>query len=105
VTEPAAAFAEAWPAYDRERLAEAVAALAHRVEEKDVRVQLHALSAVIRNLDRQEGSAAERARCAQELDGALAAGNEEAVTAALRRLTAVNREAVRPVDWSAASGG
>jgi hypothetical protein len=105
VNEPADELAEPWPAYDRERLADAVAALADRVEKHDVRAQLHALSAVIRNLGREEIGAAERARCARDLTAALAADDEEAVTTALRRLAAVNREAVRPVDWSAASGG
>lgn len=105
MTGPAEEFAEAWPAHDPERLADAVVALAERVAEPDVRAELHALSAVIRNTGRERAVAAESAARAGRLADALATGDEDAVVAALRQLTAHNREAVRPVDWSAASGG
>lgn len=98
-------FTEAWPAYDPERVAAAVAALAERVAEKDVRVQLHALSAVIRNLGREGMRADERALHAAALAEALAAEDDDGIMGPLRRLTKVNRDTVRPVDWSAASGG
>jgi hypothetical protein len=98
-------FAEPWPAFDPERVADAVAALAERVAEKDVKAQLHALSAVIRNAAREQAEAPERELRSRALAAALATEDEGAVISALQQLTALNREVVRPVDWSAASGG
>ena len=39
-----------WPAVDPRRLADAVAELAERVVEPEVRAQLHALAGIVRNL-------------------------------------------------------
>jgi hypothetical protein len=89
----------AWPPVEPERLADAVELLADRVEERDVRAQLNALAAVLRNVGRESEGEAER----QELQRALAERPDDLDV--LRRLAALNRAAVRPVDWSAVTGG
>jgi hypothetical protein len=92
-----------WPAVDPRRLADAVAELAERVAEPEVRAQLHALAGIVRNLvvPVDEG----RAPLARELAEALASGDEADALAAARALARADREAVVPVDWRAASGG
>src|SRR4051794_32887945 len=93
------------PPVDPVRLADAVAALAGRSGEPEVRAQLHALSGLVRNLDvpavpTGEGTALEAA-----IERAIACEDEPAAIAAMRRLAALERAPIRPVDWSAASGG
>jgi len=87
----------------RERVAAAVTALGRRSAEPDVRAQLAALSALVRNLG--DGPPPARAELEAALDAALAAGDEAAVVAAARALARAERAAVVPVDWSAASHG
>lgn len=94
----------AWPPVSLQRLAESVDRLAGRVAEADVRVQLHALSAVLLNLGAERTGDAERERLMAEY-GRLADRADETAVAVLRRLAALDRAAVTPVDWSAASGG
>jgi hypothetical protein len=91
--------------YSTERLAEAVTALAGRVAEPEARAQLYALGGILRNIaleppDRDARSALERA-----VVGAMRDGDEAAAIAAMRRLAALDRAPLQPVDWSAASGG
>lgn len=95
----------AWPPVPADRLADAVVALAGRIAEPDVRAQLHALSGVLRNLGAEGAGADARDSHERALAAALRDEDERGVLEALRRLSAVNRGAVVPVDWSAASGG
>jgi hypothetical protein len=87
------------------RLADAVTALAGRSAEPEVRAQLHALAGLVRNLDVPAVSADERAALEAEIERAIARDDEPAAVAAMRRLAALERGPIRPVDWSAASGG
>src|SRR5207249_11619004 len=57
----------AWPPVETGRLADALAALAERVAERDVRAQLHALGAVLRNLGGEAAGAEERRALEQAL--------------------------------------
>jgi hypothetical protein len=96
---------KAWPSVDRERLAAAVVALAGRESGPDSSAQLHALAALVRNLGRETGDADARLELEQRVDAALEAGDESAALRTARELTALDRAAVVPVDWTAASGG
>jgi hypothetical protein len=95
--------AEPWPAVEPGRLADAVAALADRVVEPEVRAQLHALAGLVRNLGVPADDA--RTELAGELAHALVAGDETRMLAAARALGRADRAVVQPVDWRAASGG
>lgn len=95
---------EAWPPPPPDRLADAVAALAERVEERDIRAQLHALAGVLRNLGREALDGEARSRIGTELADAVTAGDEQRTIVLMRELARLDRAAVRPVDWSAASG-
>jgi hypothetical protein len=95
----------AWPAPSLARIAANVAALAARVAEPDVRSQLHALAALVENLGGEARDGERRRALEQQLAAALAADDERRALATLRELTALDRAAVHPVDWSAASGG
>ena len=88
-----------------ERLADAVTSLAAGAAEPALRAQLHALSGLVRNIGHRPVPDAGRAALEAALDGALAAEDEAAVIVAMRRLAAPERASIRPVDWSAASGG
>jgi hypothetical protein len=96
---------EAWPAPPSDRLADALAALAGRVGEGDIRAQLHALSGVLRNIGRETLDDEARSRLGAELADAVTAGDEQRTIALMRELARIDRAAVRAVDWSAASGG
>lgn len=87
-----------------ERLADAVAALAARVAERDVRAQLHALGGLLRNLPGPPPDARRHDEAAS-IAAALRDGDEPRALAAAARLARLERDGVRPVDWSAASGG
>ncbi len=95
---------DAWPPVSLRRLSESVAALALRVSEPDVRTQLHALSAVLSNVGAERDGAQERARLIDGLEQRLEREGGLDLQA-LRRLAALDRAAVHPVDWSAASSG
>lgn len=95
----------AWPSLDNARLADAVAALAEGVAAWDQRAQLHALAALVRNIGSEHAQGDTRAELERAIDGALAAGDEKRAVRAARELAALDRAAVAPVDWSAASGG
>lgn len=91
--------------YSSERLAVALTSLASRVAEPDVRAQLHALSGIVRNLDGRPADPAVRGALEQQIGAAMHRGDEPSAIAAMRRLAALEREPLQPVDWSAASGG
>lgn len=93
------------PAVEPDRLSAAVAALAAAAAQPEVRTQLHALSGILANLVPQPVDEAERTRLEAELSGALDAGDEPAVVGAMRRLAALDRARIRPVDFSLASRG
>jgi hypothetical protein len=95
----------AWPPVAPDRLADALAALAGRVAERDVKAQLHSLAAVLRNLGGDGADADARLQLERAVAEAVAEEDEARAVAALRELTSLNRAAVRPVDWSAATGG
>lgn len=88
-----------------ERLADAVASLAGRVAERDVRAQLHALSGLLRNLDVPPPDGERRAQLADAMAAGMRDGDESRALGAAARLARLEREGVRQVDWSAASGG
>lgn len=92
-----------WPAVDPGRLADAVAELAERVAEPEVRAQLHALAGIVRNLVVPVDD--DRPALARELADALESGDEAEALAAARALARADRAAVVPVDWRAASSG
>ena len=91
--------------YSTERLAEAVTALAGTVGEPDARAQLHALSGILRNLAIEPPAGEARDELALAIGQAVRDGDEPAALVAMRRLAALERAPIRPVDWSAASGG
>lgn len=93
----------AWPPVSIERLSESVVALADRVAEADVRAQLHALGAILANLGAERTGQPERERLIGEYARDAVRGGPQALEV-LRRLAALDRSAVMPVDWSAASG-
>lgn len=83
------------------RLRDAVAALAQRVAEPEVRAQLHALAGILAVVDGPPPDGA----AAAEIDAGIARGDEPAVVAAMTRLAALERDRVPTVDWTRASGG
>jgi hypothetical protein len=91
--------------YSTERLADAVGALASRVREPELRAQLHALDGIIRNVAVPAPDPAQRAAHEAALRAAMQDGDEVAAIAAMRRLAALERAPLQPVDWSSASGG
>ena len=95
----------AWPPSDPARLGEAAGALVEIGDPDELRAQVAALAALLRNLGRHDESAAERDRLAVRLERAMEDGDEAAALDALRALTRLNRSVVAPVDWTAASGG
>lgn len=101
----AAASCRPVPPADPGRLAAALTALAQRVEHRDVRAQLHAVSAVLANLEPPSVPCREREDLEAAITRAIEAGDEERVLDGVRRLARLDRAAVRPVDWTAVSGG
>lgn len=93
------------PSVALERLAAVVSALAARTTQADVRTQLHALSGILLNLLPDAIDEDERERVQSALSSAMQRGDEAAGIQAMRRLAALERGAVRPVDWSVASRG
>lgn len=89
---------------DHERLAEAVTGLAGRVSQPEVRVQLHALAGLVRDLGSAPADGAERAAHAERLQRAMADGDEPAALEAATALARLERAAVTAVDWNAAAG-
>ena len=90
---------------DHDRLADAVSDLAARIEAPDVRAQLNALAALLRNLG--SGVAPEDARrpLEESITAAIDAGDEAGAISAMRQLAALDRSVLAPVDWSAVTRG
>lgn len=82
-----------------------MAALADRVGEPDVRAQLHALASLLDSLASPDPGHGQRAGHERAIALALEAGDDAAAIRAMRELAAIDRSAVRTVDWSAASSG
>lgn len=101
----ATASGHPFPPADPGRLAEALTVLARRVEHRDLRAQLHAVSAVLANLGAPPVPRREREDLEAEIIRAIEAGDEEQVLDGARRLARLDRAVVRPVDWTAVSGG
>jgi len=97
--------AAAWPPLALERLSAAVTVLAERAETQEARAQLHGLAGILRNLGGEHAGAHERETLHAELASALAAEDEARAVTAMRMLARLDRAVVRPVDWTAASGG
>jgi hypothetical protein len=97
--------ATAWPPLALERLSAAVTILAERAATQEARAQLHGLAGILRNLGGEHVGAQERETLHAELAGALAGEDEARAVTAMRALARLDRAVVRPVDWTAASGG
>jgi hypothetical protein len=93
------------PAVAHERLAAALAELTRRVREPDVRAQLSALGAVLDNLEVPVVSAEERRPLENAIAAACEMDDEPMLIAAMRRLAALDRSVLAPVDWSAVTRG
>jgi hypothetical protein len=91
--------------YSTKRLAEVVEELAERSQDPPVRTQLHALVGVIANLGIEDPDLGRRAELERRIEAGMAAGEEDAVLAAMAALAALERAPLRRVDWSAASSG
>jgi len=88
-----------------DRLADAVTDLAARIEAPDVRAQLNALAALLLNLGSQVPSDDVRRPLEQSIAAAIDAGDEAGAISAMRRLAALDRSVLAPVDWSAVTSG
>lgn len=92
------------PRIDPARVADAIDALAERVADADARAQLHATAGIVRNLVAPPAPPG-AADALAALGAAERAGDDDAVVEAIARLAAAERALLRPVDWTAASGG
>jgi hypothetical protein len=88
-----------------DRLAAAAAALVGRVDDPVARAQLHALAALLDGYEEGGEDDGRRTALEQAIAAAIEDGDEGALIPAMRRLAAIDRAAVRSVNWSAASGG
>jgi hypothetical protein len=93
------------PPVAKDRLAGAVSDLAARVEAPDVRAQLNALAALLVNLSSHVASDDARRPLERSIVAAIDAGDEAAAISAMRRLAALDRSVLGPVDWSAVTRG
>jgi hypothetical protein len=87
------------------RLADAVSGLAARVEAPDVRAQLNALAALLRSLGSAVAPEDVRGRLEASIAASIDAGDEAGAISAMRRLAALDRSVLTPVDWSAVTRG
>jgi hypothetical protein len=88
-----------------DRLAAAAGTLAGRVSDPVARAQLHALAALLDGYEEPVPDGGERAALERAITAAIGDDDEAALIPAMRRLAALDRAAVRGVNWSAASGG
>ena len=88
-----------------DRLADAVSDLAARVQAPDVRAQLNALAALLRNLGPNVAPGDARRPLEESIAAAIDAGDESGAISAMRRLAALDRSVLAPVDWSAVTRG
>ncbi|HSG78801.1 MAG TPA: hypothetical protein VLD62_04405, partial [Acidimicrobiia bacterium] len=87
----------AWPPSEPARLVAALEAFTGGIDDRELRSQLASLSAIVGNLGHEHDLGEERGRLGAALEGAMAAGDEDAVVRLLRSLTALNRSVVAPV--------
>lgn len=99
------AVGSASPPVGKERIADAVSDLATRIAAPDTRAQLNALAALLRNLSSQAAPDSLRRPLEASIAAALEAGDEAGAIAAMRRLAALDRSVLAPVDWSAVTRG
>jgi hypothetical protein len=102
-TQPAVGSAS--PPVGQDRLADALSDLAARIEAPDVRAQLNALAALLRNLGSQVAADDVRGPLEAGIAAAIEVGDEAATISAMRRLAALDRSVLAPVDWSAVTRG
>jgi hypothetical protein len=93
------------PPVTHERLAAALTELTRRVREADIRAQLGGLAALLGNLDSRIRDQEARGPLETAIATAIAAGDEAAVIAAMRRLAALDRAVLVAVDWEAVTRG
>jgi hypothetical protein len=93
------------PPVGNDRLAGALSDLAARIEAPDVRAQLNALAALLVNLSSPVASDGARRLLEGSIAAAIDAGDEAGAISAMRRLAALDRSVLAPVDWSAVTRG
>ena len=99
------AAAPAFQPVEARRLAAALEELTGRVREQEVRAQLSALSALLGNLGARAVPVEERRPLEADVFAAIDSRDEGALIAAMRRLAALDRSVLAPVDWSAVTRG
>jgi hypothetical protein len=99
------AVGSASPPIGQHRLADALSELATRIEAPDVRAQLHALAALLGNLGSQVAPDDVRGPLEVAITAAIEVGDEAGAISAMRRLAALDRSVLAPVDWSAVTRG
>lgn len=80
-------------------------ALAGRVAAPEARAQLHALAALLDGYEEPLGCDDAPTELEQAISASIEADDETALLSAMRELAAIDRAAVRSVNWSAASSG
>lgn len=93
------------PPVATDRLAGALSELAARIEARDVRAQLNGLSALLVNLHSHIAPDDARWPLEGSIAAAIDAGDEAGAISAMRRLAALDRSVLAPVDWSAVTRG
>ena len=93
------------PPVATDRLAGALSDLAARIEAPDVRAQLNGLAALLGNLSSDVPSDDARRPLEGSIAAAIDAGDEAGAISAMRRLAALDRSVLAPVDWSAVTRG
>jgi hypothetical protein len=99
------AAGSASPPVGSDRLADALSDLAARIPAPDVRAQLNALAALLRNLGSHVAPDDTRGPLEQSIIAAIEAGDEAGALSAMRQLAALDRSVLAPVDWSAVTRG
>ena len=89
----------------QDRLAAALTDLAARTIAPDVRAQLNALAALLVNLGAHVAPDDARGPLEESIAAAIDAGDEAGAISAMRRLAALDRSVLAPVDWSAVTRG
>lgn len=93
------------PPVATDRLAGALSELAARIEAPDVRAQLYGLAALLGNLSSEVASDDAHRPLERSIAAAIDAGDEAGAISAMRRLAALDRSVLAPVDWSAVTRG
>jgi hypothetical protein len=99
------AVGPASPPVGQHRLADALSDLAAHIDAPDVRAQLNALAALLGNLGSQVAPDDARGTLEESIAAAVRSGDEAGAISAMRRLAALDRSMLAPVDWSAVTRG